>query len=410
MRRTLIIAIIAVAVIALGAAAYFLFFTHTSPTPAEPGGTTTLPVAGQGTTPQGGAQGSSGSALSATPNSPVAVSSRLVQISSGPVVPGEIVLETKPVKEKGATTTSPSVVSVQYVDRESGNVFSYRPQTKVLTRINNKTLPGIQSASWLADGSAAFVRYLSGTDFSTINTYALAATSSSSGFFLAQNLADISVSPTRILTLASGVNGSSASLARLDGSKPAEVFTTPLTAVRASFLGPDQYLVFSKPSSALAGSAYLVSGNGYFSTLAGPLSGLVALASPSGKWLLVSYVINNAMRTELVEVATHTTTTLPVSTIADKCVWAIDDSAVYCGVPQDPPSGYAYPDDWYQGVVSFSDRIWKINIASRYAQLVLDFSQAKSGNLDATALALDAGNTTLVFVNKSDGSLWSYSL
>jgi hypothetical protein len=74
-----------------------------------------------------------------------------------------------------------------------------------------------------------------------------------------------------------------------------------------------------------------------------------------------------------------------------------------------PPPTYNYPDDWYQGAMHFSDRIWKIDTAGRYAQLVLDFSKETNVALDAEALAIDPLSTTLVFVNKNDGSLWSYS-
>jgi hypothetical protein len=101
---------------------------------------------------------------------------------------------------------------------------------------------------------------------------------------------------------------------------------------------------------------------------------------------------------------------LPVATITDKCVWTTDDSAIYCGVPVDPPTSYNYPDDWYQGAMSFSDRIWKIQVAGRYAQFVLDFTKENKIPLDAEALAVDPLTTTLVFINKNDGSLWKYSL
>ncbi|MEK7114269.1 MAG: hypothetical protein AAB850_01830, partial [Patescibacteria group bacterium] len=104
------------------------------------------------------------------------------------------------------------------------------------------------------------------------------------------------------------------------------------------------------------------------------------------------------------------TISLPVATIADKCVWGADDSVVYCGIPVNPPVGFSYPDDWYQGAVHFSYRIWKIQISSRYAQLVLDFSKENQRPIDAEALAIDPAGTVLVFVNKNDGSLWSYSL
>ena len=404
MRRTLIIAGIAVVILGLGIGAYF-YFSPSVPgvTVTAPSGNTNLPSAGQTGVPSTGSSGTPSFAPSVSA-SPVAVSARLVKISTGPVVPGEAVVT------RGAVTASSSPgVAVNYIERQSGNVYSYLTTTKATTRISNKTIPGIESASWLATGSVALIRYLSGTDFGTVNTYALSA-SSSDGFFLPQNLADVSVSPAGLLSLASGVNGSVASLARLDGTHSAAVFTTPLSALRISFAGKNQYLAFTKPSSVLPGDAFLVDGAGHFSRIAGPLNGLVALASPAGKWLLVSYTLSGAMQMELVNTTTGETVPLPVATIADKCVWTADESALYCGIPVTPPVGAAYPDGWYQGALSFNDRIWKINVSGRYAQLVLDFSKTANTSLDAESLAVDAANTTLVFVNKNDGSLWSYSL
>jgi hypothetical protein len=270
-------------------------------------------------------------------------------------------------------------------------------------------VPGIQSATWLADGSLAFVRYLTGTDFSTINTYALSATGGS-GFFLPQNLTTVAVSTSSVLTLASGVNGSIASLVRTDGSHSTAIFSTPLSALRVSFAGKSQYLAYTKPNATLTGAAFIVDNKGTFSRIAGPLNGLTALASPSGKWVLISYTNNGELMTGLVSPVTGEYIALPVATITDKCVWTTDDSAIYCGVPVDPPTSYNYPDDWYQGAMSFSDRIWKIQVAGRYAQFVLDFTKENKIPLDAEALAVDPLTTTLVFINKNDGSLWKYSL
>lgn len=404
MRRNLIIAATSVAVIlALAALVYFYFFTGPSVEVAQDG-TTSFPVAGQTSSGTSGQGGAGGVPTISSPGTPTVITNRLVQISAGPVVPGAAVTASK----AGTGTSSPMVAAVTYVERQSGNVFSYRTDTHTITRINNKTLPGIQSATWLPNASLAFVRYLSGPTFSTINTYALLATSSN-GFFLPQNLADVAVSPTSILSLASGVNGSIASVSRIDGTNSAAVFSTPLTALRVAFMGKGQYLAFSKPSATLPGNAFLVDSLGRFSRIAGPLTGLVALPSPSGKWLLVSYTEGSSLRLQLVNVSTGAVLSLPIATIADKCVWANDETSVYCGVPMNPPSS-SYPDDWYQGAVHFSDRIWNVHVADRYAQMVLDFSQANRGPLDATSLAVDAAKTTLVFMNKNDDSLWSYSL
>lgn len=404
MRRTLII-IGAIALILIGAGAfvYFYFATGTPGVAVAPDGTTSLPLAGQ--VPSSGTAGSgdTGSPTIVSPSSPVTVTSRLTEISAGPVVPGAAVTDSK----QGSASSSPIAI-VNYIERQSGNIFTYRSDTHTITRISNKTLPGIQSAAWLPDGTTAFVRYLSGGALTSINTYALSATTTG-GFFLPQDLADVAVSSTSVLTLASGVNGSVGSTLRVDGTKSTSLFTSPLTSLRVGFAGKNQYLAFTKPSSTLDGYAFLIGATGHFSRIAGPQSGLVALASPSGKSILVSYVQSGSMHMELINAATGAALTLPVATIADKCVWATDDSSIYCAIPISPASA-SYPDDWYQGAVQFTDRIWSIHVSDRYAQLVLDFSQAKKGSLDAVGLSIDPLRSTLVFTNKNDGSLWSYSL
>jgi hypothetical protein len=398
MKRYLIIA--ALLIVALGLAFYFFYFKTVPGVEVSPGASG-LPSAGQGTFPI--ETPSDTSDTSSDQVSPVTVTARLVKISVGPVVPGEVVLNFRPL----SASSSPETIA-QFIERKSGNVFSYLVSTHTLVRTNNKTIPGIESASWLPNGSTAFVRYLSGSTFSTVNTYALSATSSV-GYFLPQNLSDIAVSSTSVLTLASGVSGSSASLLHTDGSHTMTTFTTPLSSLRVSFAGKTNYLAFTKPNSQTPGYAFLVSG-GHFSRIAGPLNGLVALASPLGKWVLVSYTSSSGLAMEIVDTATGETLSLPVATIADKCVWAADDSVIYCGVPKDPPSA-TYPDDWYQGVLGFTDRIWKIQIAGdHYTQLVLDFSTLTEDVFDVQSPALDPHTTTLVFVNKNDGSLWSYSL
>lgn len=400
MRRTLILAAV---IIVLGGVGLYFYFVNRTPGIVVAPNNTTLPSTdlGQSTT-----QNNAQTTIPSDDSQSVVVSggqAQLVKVSSGPVVPGEIIVD---IKAKDASSSPDALIN--YIERQSGNVFSYQVGTSVVTRTSNKTVPGIQKAVWLPDASTAFVQYLSGADFSTINTYALFANASSSGFFLPQNLTDLAVSSTSVLSLASGVNGSSASLTHTDGTHSSQIFTTPLSALRISFAGKNQYLAFTKPSAMLPGAAFLVDGNGHFSRIIGPMNGLVALASPSGKWVLVSSTVSNTMQLRLVNTVTNETIVLPVATIADKCVWASDESTIYCGIPIGPSTTYTYPDDWYQGAAHFSDRIWKINVSGRYAQLVLDFSKETNGSLDAEGLAIDPLSNVLTFVNKNDGSLWSY--
>lgn len=405
MNRTLLILSGIFVALGLGVGVYFLFFSSAPMVTVTPTNTATLPSAGaQQNTQTTGTQ--AGPTVANPSPATVAQNGRLVQISTSPVVFGSVAFDT-PAK---SASSSPEVF-VRYMERESGNVFSYAASTRTITRINNKTIPGIQSAVWLPDGSAAYVQYLSGTDLSTVNTYILSATSSQ-GSFLPQNLLGVDVSSSTILTLASGVNGSMVSTARADGSRATTVFTTPLSSLRAAFAGKDQYLAFTKPSALLGGYAFLVDKRGTFSRIAGPLTGLSALPSPSGKWILVSYSDSHALHMQLISTVGSSTQpiALPVTTMTEKCVWTADDAAIYCGVPSNLDSAYTYPDDWYQGVVQLSDRIWKIDVAGRYAQFVLDFSKVGKGDLDATALSIDQKKSLLIFTNKNDGSLWGLTL
>jgi hypothetical protein len=398
MRRTLLIAALIIVLLGVGVAVYFYFFAKSPGVEVSPDGGG-LPVAGESSAPieGGGAESSS----EETPV-PISVSNRLVKIAPGPIVPGMVLTASKP-----KTASSSSELLLQFIERKSGNVYLYSVPTRTLTRINNKTVLGLQSAAWLPSGTTAYTRYLSDSTSSTVNTYALSATTSQ-GFFLPQNLSDIDVSSTSILMVASGVNGSTGTLARSDGTQGVTVFSTPLTSIRSSFLGKTNYLAFTKPSALLPGYAFSVSG-GTFSRIAGPYNGLVALASHNGTWVLISFTAGEDVRMELRNLSTGETVALPIATIADKCVWASDDSAVYCGIPKDLPSAN-YPDDWYQGETHFSDRIWRIQVEGRYAQLILDVSKEAEMDIDIESPAIDPTSTAFVFINKNDGSLWSYAL
>jgi hypothetical protein len=399
MRKTLLIAALIIVLLGIGVAVYFYFFAKSPGVEVtqEPGG---LPVAGDSSAPVGDSE--FGSADSQETPAPISVSNRLVKIAPGPIVPGMVLKVSKPKNASSSPETD-----LQFIERKSGNVYLYTVSSRTLTRINNKTILGLQSATWLPSGTFAYARYLSDSTSSTINTYAMSATTSQ-GVFLPQNLSGVAVGSTSILMVASGVNGSTGTLARTDGTHGITVFSTALTAIRASFLGKTNYLIFTKPSSLLPGYAFSA-GSGTFSRIAGPHNGLVALGSHSGTWLLVSFTAANDLRMELVNTTSGEIVSLPVATIADKCVWSQDDTTIYCGIPKDPPRAN-YPDDWYQGAAHFSDRIWKIQVEGRYAQLVLDVSKEAEVDIDIEAPVVDPSSTTLVFINKNDGSLWGYSL
>ncbi len=417
MKRILIIAASIIVVLGILVGIYFLFFTKDgailsidNPFDGLGGETTDVIINEQNLDPGEQLQGAG-----------TVVAPRLIRITQGPVVPQtaafriEIPLdEPRPTEEGAFISTSTEQVfvpdtEIRYIERASGNIYSFVLGKRTLTRLGNKTLPGIQEASWVTDGSRAFVRYLNADRTSeSVETYMLPATGEG-GYFLEQNLSEVKVFGNNTLfTLLSSTAGSVGTVANVDGTNVRTLFTSPLSSLQFH-VASSTYVAATKPSSGLDGYGFLVSPtNGTFTRILGPLRGLSVLPSVSGNQIVYSYVSQGAVRMSIVDRVTRSSTVLPLATLAEKCAWAADESAIYCAIPTS--FGGNLPDDWYQGAVSFSDRLWRIDLVSRQAVLLIDPRETADVTIDAIGLTVDSAKDALTFVNRIDGSLWVYDL
>lgn len=343
------------------------------------------------------------------------VGPRFYGITSGPITPG-LLLATIRVNPSTTSTTTISKKDtffdktyLYYVERASGNLYQYDIASRTSTRISNRTLPGIQEAVWTPDGKNVFLRFLSSTDEGdeTIDTYALPATGEG-GYFLEKNLDQVLVTgSSTVVTLLTSSTGSIATNARIDGSNPKTFFSSNLSSLRLVPAGKNM-AAYTKASGQIDGFGFMINPAGVFTRILGPIRGLTLLPSPSGKQVVYSGFSGNTLSASILDTATRTTTVLPIAILPEKCVWTQDEKTVYCAVPRSVPT--SWPDSWYQGSVSFSDRIWKIDLDARLATLVLDPVTVGNVVIDAVSLTVDSKNDILVFTNKKDGSLWLYDL
>jgi len=95
--------------------------------------------------------------------------------------------------------------------------------------------------------------------------------------------------------------------------------------------------------------------------------------------------------------------------LPEKCVWLSNLKNVICGIPIDAPTA-EYPDEWYQGIVSFSDNIYKMNLNNKTKDLLVSPKDFSGKSIDVIKPALGPNEKYLFFINKKDLSLWSLDL
>jgi hypothetical protein len=170
--------------------------------------------------------------------------------------------------------------------------------------------------------------------------------------------------------------------------------------------------VTTKGSADQGGFLYFVDPKtGAWKKILGPLPGLSAKVSHDAKYALVSVSgTDNNLLMSIYNVQKGSGVDALIRTIADKCVWGnFYKNLVYCGVPSQQISG-VYPDDWYKGTMSFTDKIWQVNADTGEVHLISSIVDQSDRLIDAFNLGLDAKDNYLFFMNKNDLSFWSLDL
>ncbi|MEX0918935.1 MAG: hypothetical protein WDZ85_03160 [Candidatus Paceibacterota bacterium] len=194
-------------------------------------------------------------------------------------------------------------------------------------------------------------------------------------------------------------------VANPDLSGAGQVWRTGLLSWQASWAGTGSIILSQPPAWSLSRNLYSLDLNREMTDkILSNKSGLTALPSPDGKQLLYSESAGNNLNLKLKNLDTGTEKTLAIKTLTDKCVWQNDAGAIYCGVSERISAGQ-YPDEWYQGKISFpNDDIWVYIIDDSTLFRLTSINR----NLDVVNLKVK--DNMIWWQNKKDGSLWSVFL
>lgn len=134
--------------------------------------------------------------------------------------------------------------------------------------------------------------------------------------------------------------------------------------------------------------------------------------SPDGNRILVSSSTQKGGESLVLGLLSNQGTqyqNLLIPTLASKVVWSKDNKTTYYALPGSIPDGSVMPNDYFQKPIFTQDTFWKVDITTGEKERIVDPKDITKG-FDATNLVLGNDDSTLFFVNRSDGRLYQINL
>ncbi len=309
-----------------------------------------------------------------------------------------------------------------YILRSNGNIYQAYADSQELKRLSITTVPKVYESTWMPDGNHLILRYLRDTteNIQTFSVKINPATTTLNEFeggidgnFLPENISALSINPLgdKIFYLTNNLQGASGFISKPDGLNKKIIFESPLIEWNVSWPKEDTITMTTKPSSKLDGYLYFLnSQNGSFSKILGGVKGLTTKTNSLANEVLYSDSERGEPRLYLFDVKAKQSKILPWSTLPEKCVWStVDTKIIYCAVPTELPAG-EYPDSWYQGLTTFNDEIWSVNVTTGASTLVFAIEKEAGYKLDIIDPQISQSDNYLFFTDKTSLTLWSLKL
>lgn len=331
---------------------------------------------------------------------------------SAPFVCNTVSSDSPKVKPGGVLKTV-----IRYIEKGTGNTFDYVPETGETARLTNQTIPRIQEAFLGDNGNRVFIRYLK-EDNQTIETYLatvpkqiLGGDGSAGelvGKFLEKNIVDMSLSPKKDSAFLQTINNTGALggiLTLLDENKK-QVFTSPFSEWLSQWVKDDTITMTTKASGFVEGHMYgFNTKTNAFTKIFGNVFGLTTNTNPALTKILFSKSTDRGIILGLHNRADSKNYSLNVTTLPEKCTWSSTGGTLYCAVPKLIPRA-VYPDEWYQGSISFNDQIIRLDPTQLYDNEVLVDPETEGVVVDAVQLQVDTKEVYTAFIDKKTNILY----
>jgi len=313
---------------------------------------------------------------------------------------------------------------LRFVSRGNGNVYEYIPESETGTpiRITNTTIPKIQETVWSSSTDSIIFRYLNSDSDNIVSFLGKITTGSGTssilgntgevtGVFLTPNIQELVVNPKGdkvfgLLEKSDGLGSYGMTYSLVDSGK-AQVFDSPISLWQISWPKDNIITFTTKPSFNDLGYLFFFNTQTKtFDKIIGDIPGMTTLANPDATLVAYTESQNGSFNLFVRDIKSKSDKDFKIQTTADKCVWGKKNTNIlYCAVPKNIPFG-SYPDDWYQGLVFFSDDIWRVDFNTGLIEQIYQVGSNENATVDAVNLKISNDDQFLSFSNKTDLSLW----
>ena len=309
-----------------------------------------------------------------------------------------------------STTQLPKL---RFMEQGTGFIYNVEVRGNNIQKMTETTIPRALIALFDDTGTNVLVRLIK-SNGETVATYLGSIINGSNGTlgalkgdFLPENIPDVISSTDKksfayLLPTSTGVAGMTM---KADGTNKKQVFSSSFSEWLLNWTTKG-LTVTTKASVSVTGYAYLVTPSGILQRLLQPERGLTTNSSPDGKTILYSLSSDSSISLHIYHVKDGSDLDTGLHTLPEKCTWASDGTTAYCGAPEIVSVG-SYPDDWYQGTITFNDGIWKVDTNSNTTK---EINTGEGNGLDITNPSIDQSGNYFLFTNKKDSSLWSLDL
>ena len=420
MNRKLLLAIILVLLFAIGVIGWFFLFAQPTPAPSlngpsNPFSLQNLPKQFQFVFKKDTeAAPISITTTEMTFPKPEALTQIWKRPTTGQTFVDQVVIQEVDATSTQGTTTITTKKLVQatttvlmFVDRITGYLYSYNRSEGKIYQISNTTIPGVYDAYIFNNGKRIVLRYADNDKHTIVGLLANIpsvgvkdqAKPLENTVYLPAQVTSVTVNQNKTLLSYLVTGDAGGAIYTVTPKNAVLVGNTPFKEWTLSY-GGNALFATSKPSAYIPGqTVYLPS----FESVVSNKTGLQSNPSEKGVFLNSMWSANG-LKTFLSTGGNQVV--ISATTIASKCGWGQKEFLV-CAVPKVlPKATEGYPDDWFQGRVSFDDSLVAIDVKTSLVYPLYSFNTDKDGIFDITNISLSYDNTFLSFNKKSDASLW----